>query len=232
MSDCTAKKFLIQVNTFTSVVFFVACFCLLYYFFFQQGCSFYSHFVVVHLLAFPKSLCLACPCCPCDQTSQVSVLCRWDCTTGQPGLVQGPLGDVHLIQWVILCLWKMHSTDDLDVSWYFFGGFFMTKNLSHNTHCLLNASQLLAVVLQVLEKQEINFSNYYFTITILITIQCLSKKKFSLFPALLRCRCAKGVHWVTEKHVGTQSPWEVVRENPRLVLKVWGRAPLRRQWGQ
>lgn len=104
MSDCTAKKFLIQVNTFTSVVFFVACFCLLYYFFFQQGCSFYSHFVVAHLLAFPKSLCLACPCCPCDQTSQVSVLCRWDCTTGQPGLVQGPLGDVHLIQWVILCL--------------------------------------------------------------------------------------------------------------------------------
>lgn len=39
MSDCTAKKFLIQVNTFTSVVFFVACFCLLYYFFFSKDAA-------------------------------------------------------------------------------------------------------------------------------------------------------------------------------------------------
>ena len=42
----------------------------------------------------------------------------------------------------------------------------------------------------------------------------------------------EGVYCVTEKHVGVLSPWEVVRENPRLVLEVLGRAPLRRQRGQ
>ena len=39
----------------------------------------------------------------------------------------------------------------------------------------------------------------------------------------------KGVYWVTEKSVGILSPWEVVEENPRIVLEVLGRAPLRRQ---
>ena len=39
----------------------------------------------------------------------------------------------------------------------------------------------------------------------------------------------KRVYWVTEKRVGMLSPWEVVRENPRHVLEVLGRAPLIRQ---
>jgi len=42
----------------------------------------------------------------------------------------------------------------------------------------------------------------------------------------------EGVYWMTEKRVGTLSPWEVVRENPRLVLQVLGRSRLIRQRGQ
>lgn len=50
----------------------------------------------------------------------------------------------------------------------------MTENLLYNTHCLLNASQLLAVVLQALEKQEINFSNYYYSASIKEKVQSFS----------------------------------------------------------
>lgn len=61
----------------------------------------------------------------------------------------------------------------------------MAKNLSYNTHCLLNASQLLAVVSQVLEKQENNFSNNYYSVSIKEEVQSFfSSSKIQVYKPL------------------------------------------------